>query len=105
MNRKEIIQKVIDEQKRTEKLIDKFQDLFGFSDGVLCYDTLFKSEDLIYKLAAQLIGDDQDWLEWYIFENNCGEKGLEAGYDGQMKPIKSIDDLLELIDNKKHENK
>ena len=104
MNKKEIIQKVIDSHKKREELLDKFQELFGFSDDGAFYDTIFQLEDLNLKLASQLIGDECEWLEWYIYENKCGENGYEAGYEGNLIPIKSIDNLLELIDNGKVNN-
>ena len=48
--------------------------------------------------VMQKIGDDSNWLDWFIFENDCGEKAMEAGYDKNLKPIKTIDDLIELIE-------
>lgn len=101
MNKKEIIQKVIDSHKKREELLDKFQELFGYTNGVFCYDVLLDVEDLNLKLASQLIGDECEWLEWFIYENKCGENGHIAGYEGNLIPIKSIDNLLELIDNTK----
>lgn len=38
--------------------------------------------------------DPQGWIMWYILENNYGAKGYDAGYKGNMKPIKTIEDLL-----------
>lgn len=40
----------------------------------------------------------EGWLEWFIYENDCGERGHEAGYDGNMKQIRTVDDLLDLME-------
>lgn len=43
-----------------------------------------------------------DWVNWYIFENDCGKRMLSAGYNGQEKPIKNIRDLWEVVHGKVH---
>lgn len=103
MNKKETIEKFIEFYKEREMLLDKIQELFGFGDGCVFYDTIFQLEDFALKIAADNIGDKSEWLDWFVYENDCGEKGHTAGYDGNTKPIKTIDDLLELIeeDNKR----
>ena len=42
---------------------------------------------------------NEGWLEWFIYENDCGQSGMEAGYDGNMKPVKTIDDILDLMED------
>jgi hypothetical protein len=44
---------------------------------------------------------DTDWIEWYIYENNCGEKKMKAK-SSNMKDVKEIcntKDLAQLILN------
>jgi len=41
---------------------------------------------------------NEGWLEWFIYENDCGGRGYGAGYDGNMKPVKTIDDILDLME-------
>jgi hypothetical protein len=38
-----------------------------------------------------------DWVNWFIWENDFGEKEMEAGEKGNLKPIKTLDDLFECI--------
>lgn len=53
--------------------------------------------DLI-QICAGLLGDDCEWIEWFIFENDCGRKGLLAtNGEDIMKPIRTVEDLAELI--------
>ncbi|GAB4059234.1 hypothetical protein [Uliginosibacterium sediminicola] len=49
--------------------------------------------------VSVIVGCDvaDDWLEWYALENDFGRKGFEAGYDGKLRPIRTLQDLLDLI--------
>jgi hypothetical protein len=46
-----------------------------------------------------LTGDESDYLGWYIWENNFGEKKLEQEIDGKMMKIKNTKRLLALIES------
>lgn len=48
--------------------------------------------------TAGLVGDQGDWLDWYAHENEMGRKGYEAGWPGAEREIKTLDDLLWLIE-------
>jgi hypothetical protein len=48
--------------------------------------------------TSKLVGDKSEWLDWYATENDFGRKGLSAGFMGHEKPIKTLDDLLDLIE-------
>ena len=39
----------------------------------------------------------QHWIDWFIYENDMGKKGHEAGFDGVLKSIKTVEQLVELI--------
>jgi hypothetical protein len=41
----------------------------------------------------------EGWLDWYIWENACGASALEAGYPETKKPIRTLDDLLDLMES------
>ena len=52
-------------------------------------------------LVAEALIDELDvagWMSWFILENDYGASALEAGYGGNLKPIKTVDDLLWLMD-------
>lgn len=54
--------------------------------------------DALTKTTSKLIGDHMAWLDWYADENDFGRNGLKAGLKGLEKPIKSLNDLMDLID-------
>ena len=99
MNKKEAVEKFIKIYKQKELLIDKLQELFGFTDSVMLYDTLFAMEGFSIELVEELVGDKAKWIEWFVYENDCGEKEWPAGHRDNLKKIKTVDDLLELIEN------
>jgi hypothetical protein len=48
--------------------------------------------------AANRIGlDSTGWLEWFEFENAFGAKNFEAGFDGELKPIGSLEEFADLL--------
>ncbi len=61
------------------------------------FDAMFKMETLAIESVAKLIGDEGEWMEWFIWENDCGKKGMQCsvGSTSQMKAIYTIDDLLD----------
>ena len=48
--------------------------------------------------VALLIGDESNWIEWYVYDNDCGRKGLEAGIKGDLSVIDSVEKLVKLIE-------
>lgn len=60
--------------------------------------------DSYIALLSESVGDDDNWIDWFVWENGFGKKKLQAGYDGKEKKICNVDQLLELIEEgKKHE--
>lgn len=61
--------------------------------------------EAITTLISQVekITETEDWIEWFVYENELGAKELEAGYNGQFIAVCSIDDLFTVIDMGKNE--
>lgn len=61
-------------------------------------DACWKTMDVLIECVSALIGDEREWLSWYIWENDCGNKGLEASRpDGTMAPVSTVADLLAVV--------
>tara|TARA_R110000868_G_scaffold204078_1_gene452095 strand:+ start:1097 stop:1663 length:567 start_codon:yes stop_codon:yes gene_type:complete len=41
--------------------------------------------------------DVDGWISWYIFDNDCGAKEMEAGYSDELNTIKTPLDLARLL--------
>ncbi len=42
--------------------------------------------------------DTLGWLEWFLWENDGGKKGMEASIIGQTCPVRTLRDLAELLE-------
>ncbi len=95
------IQKIVDAYKELNKLSEHMADIFGCSstDGAF-WDPVWKLLDVAIDQLSENIGDRSDWISWYIFDNQCGKKGLEVRLaDGKkLKKIKTVDDLVKVIE-------
>ena len=88
-------------QKNLEKFMDDigkyFDDVYIFSLG----DQLLYTQIEILKVAVEDDFDD-NWIDWYIFENEWGNNRWEAGYDDKTTPIVDFDGLYNLILERKN---
>lgn len=99
--------KIINETARLYKELDAACDAFAkltsatYENGTLL-DKVLRCVEFHRDHTAELIGDTQGWLGWYIHYNMCGENGYEAVIDGKKtKPIRTAVDLLRVIEASK----
>ena len=48
--------------------------------------------------VSLLVGDENNWIEWFVYDNDCGRKGLEAGIKDNLSVIDSVEKLVKLIE-------
>jgi hypothetical protein len=100
MEKKEKIRLITDlvaEHRSLDKINSEVYSVFGAGDGKLL-KFLWRVFDKWVASVAATVGDTQEWISWYIFDNDCGKRGFEAGYDGKMVKITSVKKLVELIE-------
>jgi len=85
--------------KAVDKQFGDFEKLFGFVESPFT-DALFRMQSEYTEAVAKNVGDASDWLNWYQFDNDMGAKGYEAGIEGGTREIKTLEDLLWLIEGK-----
>lgn len=51
-------------------------------------------------VVSKLVGDEADWLSWYASDNRFGGNAMEAGVQGDLRPIVTLEDLLWVIEVK-----
>ena len=66
--------------------------------GCPLYNSIFELLNVAIASTSATVGDKSEWIDWFIHENDCGRRGHEAGYEGQIKPIMTAEDLLDLIE-------
>lgn len=81
-----------------EKLMDGIEDTMGLDiDGPL-FEIVWALFSAYTDTLSVEVGDFGGWLEWFCSENDMGAKKMQAGYDGQLIAIESLDDLCRLIE-------
>jgi hypothetical protein len=81
-----------------EALLKTLIPIFGCIVESTINKQLWNCFDELTDTTEKLLGSDYNWLDWYCWENDMGAKGLDAGYDRNLKPIKTLNDLLDLIE-------
>ena len=85
-----------DRYNTMNNIIDKFDDVFG---GI--GDRFIEGTDInpIIKVIAEIVGDNDDWISWYVYEKEFGENTALYCNDknGNIIPSDTLEDLWELI--------
>jgi len=79
-----------------KKAHDQLQDIYrvmGSFDFPFAetYNRLFENQ---IKLVSELIGDTAQWVDWFIFENDCGARNMCAIIDGKEIKVKDVKTLV-----------
>jgi len=93
------ITKCVDNFKRISGVFETLESVFGYVTDSKAGDAVFIMFDDYVSEVRELIGDDNEWLNWFIFENKCGEAELQAKAESWTKSrkIKTINNLADLI--------
>jgi hypothetical protein len=87
---------------KIDKIVGNYKDLSAACDvahDAGCLDAdgkLFTAIWVTFDVLMDHI-DQQEWLEWYIYDNDCGAEKKEAGYGKLVRRIKTARDLAKLI--------
>jgi len=61
-------------------------------------NTVWQLQTDLTRAYAEILNDGFESLAWYAGDNDMGRKGMEARVAGEMRPIRTVDDLLWLIE-------
>ena len=53
------------------------------------------------ELLSKYVGDEGNWLNWHIWDNDFGKGQKLAGYDGKLRKIDRVSRLWDLIEESK----
>lgn len=94
------IEELVQLKKELDEVYENLYTLTNLSPESKLVSVMYKPLDKYMILLQECINDNVGWINWFVWDNNCGERGLEAGYTGNMKPIKTVNDLIMLIKEK-----
>jgi hypothetical protein len=84
--------------EETEAMIKRVSDLMGLDPESPVLQAIWAIETDYTKSVAALVGDRYESLFWYWMENGMGRKSFDAGPKGKTRKIKTLKDLLWLIE-------
>lgn len=61
-------------------------------------NTVWQLQTDLTRAYAEILDDALESLSWYASENDMGAKGREAGIGSDVRPIRTAEDLLWLIE-------
>ena len=93
----ELITELCQRKKDIDKDYENINKLFGIIPESPFFQTSYLTFDFALRIIVEMVRDKNEWIDWYIYENKCGEKELEAGKKGKMKKIKTVKQLVDLI--------
>lgn len=65
---------------------------------VSIFELLWKVHGMMVQVVAETVGDEFGWLDWFIWENDCGRSGIEVrDAMGMRRPMRTVEELWELI--------
>ena len=74
-------------------------DLTGGSFASPLGDAVARFLDLGTDLLSEVLQDHGAWVYWFIAENEFGRKGLKAYSGGKLVEVKTVDDLVRVMEN------
>jgi hypothetical protein len=85
--------------EQLNKLLKEYKELDEACEAARkagCLEIEGRLQNAIWSSIETVISffDPQGWIMWYILDNEYGTKGYDAGYKGNMKPIKTTEDLF-----------
>lgn len=89
----------LDEWKRhhdeLDEKFDSLSELFGDCTGSDFHEAIWNMFSAYTESLAGMLGDEDDWLDWYWLENRWGQRKL-AAKGAEMKREKKICSLEDL---------
>lgn len=94
---KKILVKFLSEREELHSHLKSLKNMIGIDYESHLISAILKLEASQIELIEKMAGCNSDCLYWYVYENNCGSKGMEAGIDDDMREIRTVDDLVWII--------
>ena len=93
-----ILREIVHCKKQLEAQWDSFSALtFAGPESPLSLAS-WRPLELAIELANDRFDSDNDIVSWFVWDNDCGEAGLQHSLpSGEMRAVMSVDDLLDVM--------
>ena len=85
-------------RKDMDSKIAQLEDLLGIAPESPFLDAIRRIQEQDRIMTSQIVGDDDEWLDWYCYENSFGADGMTAIVNGRESTVKNVEELLEMIE-------
>lgn len=82
---------------RVEDNMDELNKVLGCSPEYPLWESINKLADRYTDLVSEKVGDDNELLSWYRFDNGYGCNNLKAGKGEDLKPVTDVEGLLPFL--------
>ena len=90
MNDELVIKGLIARYEQNRKIAEQLSCLFkGDSDSPVL-EAIWGTFNELSDMVAEKLGDHDGWIDWFIWENDCGAKSFSAS----GRAIRTVNDLL-----------
>ena len=97
------IKKAIDAHKAASDAFDKLESALGVQPDFGFFNECWKAMEASLKAVSIAVGDKDDWISWFAYDNDYGREALKAGYGDNLKSIRNVKGLIWLIEEGKRE--
>lgn len=87
-----------DRRKDMDSKIAQLEDLLGISPESPVLDAVRRLQERDRVITSLIVGDEDEWLDWYCYENSFGADGMTVSIDGRKRLVKSVEELLCVIE-------
>lgn len=60
-------------------------------------NAIFEVEENFLETLEYYLGINDNWLRWFVYDNDFGKNGLLVENGDDLKPIKTLSDLREVL--------
>jgi hypothetical protein len=91
------ITKVVENYQKLDEAWNAALKVFDGSPENPLYRATWGVFDDYLDLVNELYDLDDDWLHWFIYENDCGENKMEAGFPDKLRPIVDVESFVDML--------
>lgn len=89
--------KLSNHYKELTSRFDTVYNLFGSADSKFC-NSVWLTFDSYLDAVSLLLEDHNEWISWFIHDNNCGEKNLSVRLGKKRIKVDSVEKMVEVIE-------
>lgn len=93
-----LISDLVKHYQELNKTFDQLNSLFGANPESKVFNAIWGALDSCIDTVELAVGDTFKSVNWYIFENDCGKRGLECKFNKKDYKIKTVSDLVKFIE-------